>query len=78
MKFPGTIRILKATQRIRINTQCKSDTVKYNLHEINENMSIFMSYLYGICTGGNITDHKPTAPLLGCVGVTGMDEVHYS
>lgn len=31
-------------------------------------------HLCGICTGGYITDHKATAPLLGCVGVTGMDK----
>lgn len=29
-------------------------------------------YLCGVSTGGNVTDHKPTASLLWCVGITCM------
>lgn len=75
MKFPGTIRILTATERIRINTWCKSETVK-SQPAWNKGIHLYWcsTHLCGVCTGGNITDHKPTAPPLGCVGIAGMDE----
>lgn len=31
-------------------------------------------HLYRVCTGGDIADHQPTAPLLGCICITGVDE----
>ncbi len=47
MEFPGTIRILQATERIRINTQYMSKSVIL-LPALNEEMHSGLSHLCGI------------------------------
>lgn len=75
VEFPGTVRILKWAERVQVNNQYRCKEMKLQPDQgIWIHLCSCVSHLYGVCTGGNIADNKPTAPPLGCVRFTGMEK----
>lgn len=71
VKFPGTIGILKATARTRSRLGCGNCNKLFFLRNY---ACLCVSHLYRVCTGGDVADHKPTAPLPWSICFAGVHE----